>query len=165
MLLYGCLQYDENIRNINEHILGKMSGKDVETIAGTAKGEYLPKKAYENRFYIATRDEKIDLLEGKAVITNEEKNGVHYKANIATGDTDYAIMELPYIYYPGYEARLDGMIIDTFETEHGFVGIIMGKEEKAELEVNYVGTRIMKVSLFISFISFIALCVYIWKKH
>lgn len=161
----GYISYDENIKDITNIVLGKISGKEIETVAGTAKAEYLPVKAYNNRFYVATRDDFINVLEGKAIIENENKNGSYYKANIKTLEADYTIFELPYIYYPGYEVRLDGMVTSTFETENGFVGIIMGKDDTAELEVNYKGTKAMKISLCISFISFATLCIYIWKKH
>ena len=69
------------------------------------------------------------------------------------------------IYYPGYEVRLDGMIIDTFETENGFIGFVMSDKDTAHLEVNYVGTRLMKISLIFSLISCLAFIIYVWKKH
>ena len=65
------------------------------------------------------------------------------------------MFELPYIYYPGYELRLDGMVTDTFETTNGFLGFIMYKNDKAKVEVNYEGTTLMKISSIISFISLI----------
>ena len=160
----GYLQYD-NLTNIEDISLGNISGRDFEVSVGLGKEEYLPKKAYDNRFYIATRDEYIDVLEGNAIIKDEEKNGNHFIANIESGDTDYSILELPYLYYPGYEVRLDGMITNTFETENGFIGIATLKNDKATLEVNYIGTSIMKKSLLISFISLIIFGFYIWKKH
>ena len=164
MLLFGYLPYD-NVTDIEDLSLGKISGKDIETIAGLGKEEYLPKKAYSDRFYIATRDQFIDVIEGSAIIKDEEKNGSTYVASIETGDSDYSILELPYIYYPGYEVRLDGMIIENFETEKGFVGIAVGKNDNGKLEVNYVGTNLMKISLIVSSISLIIFGIYIWKKH
>ena len=160
----GYLHYD-NITNIENLVLGRISGKDNEVVAGLGKEEYLPKNAYNNRFYIATRDEYIDVLEGNAIIKDEVKNGTHLTAEITTGDSDYSIIELPYIYYPGYEVRLDGMILKSIETKNGFLGIVVGKDENAKLEVNYIGTSIMKKSLFISFISIIVFGIYVWKKH
>ena len=160
----GYLRYD-NLTNIEDLALGRISGKDVETVAGLGKEEYLPEKAYSNRFYIATRDEYIDILEGNVIIKDEIKDGTHLTASIEAGDDNYSILELPYIYYPGYEVRLDGMISKTFETDNGFLGIKVLKNDNAKLEVNYVGTNIMKISSFISFISFIVFGIYIWKKH
>lgn len=154
-----------NMENIENLELGKISGSEYETVAGTAKAEYLPVKAYENRFYIATREDNIYVLEGKALIENEEKNGSHYTADIKTYEAEYTIFELPYIYYPGYEVRADGIIKKTFETENGFLGMVLGPEDKISLEINYTGTKAMSYSYMVSIISSIIFIVYVWKKH
>lgn len=152
----------ENIENIN---MGNVTGREYETVAGIAKAEYLPVNAYKNRFYVASREKGIYVLKGKAIIENESKDGCKYVADLTTGDAEYTIFELPYIYYPGYEARLDGMVTKTFETENGFLGIVMGKDDSAKLEVDYTGTVAMKISMFISITSFIGLAIYILKRR
>ena len=159
------IPYDSEIKDITNYTLGHMSGKEVEVVAGTAKAEYLPVKAYDNRFYIATREDYIYILEGKAIIEDEEKKGTIYKAKISTEGAEYTIFELPYIYYPGYEVRLDGTIIDTFETENGFLGFAMGSNDREHLEVKYRGTAVMQISLAVSIISGIVFIIYVWKKH
>ena len=74
-------------------------------------------------------------------------------------------MELPYIYYPGYTARFDGMLVKTFETENGFLGLKIDANEKGKLEVQYTQTNCMKLSKVIAIITF-GVCVgYVWKKH
>jgi len=161
----GYLIFDDNISKIEDISLGRISGKEIETVAGLGKEEYLPSKAYKNRFYIATRDEYIDVIEGNAIIQNEVKDGTHYTANIENINESYTILELPYIYYPGYEVRLDGMINKAFETQNGFLGTVIGKNDKAKLEVNYVGTKIMNMSLIISIISLAIFGIYVWKKR
>ncbi|MBQ7409840.1 MAG: hypothetical protein IJW20_00465 [Clostridia bacterium] len=152
----------ENIENIN---MGNVTGREYETVAGIAKAEYLPVNAYKNRFYVASREKGIYVLSGKAIIENESKDGYKYVADLETGDAEYTVFELPYIYYPGYEVRLDGMITESFETENGFLGIAMGKDDSAKLEVDYTGTTAMKASMFISIISFIGLAIYIFKRR
>ncbi len=155
----------ENIANIDQINLGNFSGKEHETVAGAGKGEYLPSNAYKDRFYVATKEDVTTVLEGKAIIENETKDGSNLKANVKTLDAEYTIFELPYLYYPGYEVRLDGMIAETFETKNGFLGFAMGPEDNIELSVNYTGTSSMKYSLLVSVVSCIALGIYIWKKH
>lgn len=163
--LSGLLvKYTENIENIENIHLGNISGREFETVAGTAKAEYLPVNAYKNRFYIATRDDFIDIIEGKAIIEDEVKNGSNYKAKIKTLETEYTIFELPYIYYPGYKVTSDGMQIDTFETKNGFIGFALYKDENIDLEVTYTGTSLMKISMLISFLSLITFLVCIVKK-
>ena len=41
----------------------------------------------------------------------------------------------------------------------------MGKNDNVKLEVNYVGTEIMNISMIISSISLVVLCVYVWKNR
>ena len=156
---------NEPTSNIEDFELGYISGSEYEVVPGIAKAEYLPVNAYNNRFYIATRDSSICVLEGKAIIENENKKLSTYTANIQTLDAEYTIFELPYIYYPGYEVKLDGISVNTFETNSGFLGFAMGKEDKVTLEVTYSGTILMKISLFISIISTTFLCIYIYKKR
>ncbi len=149
------------LTNIDKLILGKYSGKEIEVIAGCGKGEYLPVKAYENRFYIASREQGIYVLEGKAIIEKEDKDGSNYTANVKTLDAEYTIFELPYIYYPGYKITLDSIELENYETENGFLGFVLGKEESGKIEVKYTGTFIMKLSMFITINSTIAGIVYI----
>ena len=59
----------------------------------------------------------------------------------------------------------DGMLIDTFETENGFLGIVLEANEDFEIEVEYNGTNLMKISSLISLIGIIAFSVYVWKKR
>ena len=132
---------------LDDFDLGKVSGKEVEVISGAGKGEYLPKRAYENRFNIATREDNIYVLKGKALIQNEEKDGTNYKAKVQTYDDEYTVLELPYIYYPGYKLTIDGMNAELFETENGFLGCYLGPKEDGLIELTYTGTDIMRISL------------------
>lgn len=160
------LPMQENLQDIDKIRLGEFSGKDSEVVAGAGGGEYLPKSAHDDRrFYIASREDIIEVLEGKAIIENENKTKEKLTANLKTFDSEYTVFELPYIYYPGYEVRLDGMLTKYFETENGFIGIVMVKDDNAELSISYKGTKIMKLSMMFSLLSLIVFIVYIWKKH
>jgi hypothetical protein len=44
------------------------------------------------------------------------------------------------------------------------IGVDIEKNDEVTLEVDYVGTNIIKISAVISFISAIAFAGYIWKK-
>ena len=159
--------YDKTpLDNINNLTVGEFSGKEVETVAGCGKGEYLPVNAYKNRFYIASREQGMYVLEGKAIIEKESKDGSNYSAQVKTLDAEYTLFELPYIYYPGYEVRADGVIINNlFETENGMLGCIIEQDEKVKIEVEYIGTTCVKASLLVSLISMIGFGVYIYKKR
>ena len=159
---YGYIHYGEMFR-IEDYSIGNVSGRDGEVIIGMGRGEYLPEKAYNNRFYIATKENSIYVLEGKAVVEEEKKEGSNYYAKIKTIEED-SKFEVPYVYYPGYEVRTDGIINNYYETENGLIGVDIEKNDEVTLEVRYVGTNVMKISAVISFISAIVFAVYIWKK-
>ena len=159
--LNGFVLYsDSKIEPIENIELGRITGMENECIAGMGKGEYLPKNAYDNRFYIATREDKIYAIEGKAIISNEKKEGTNLQAKIKTFDKK-TVLELPYIYYPGYEITLDGMHIKSFETKNGMLGININTDEETLLEVKYSGTSIMRTSCFVSIIGIIGMVIYI----
>ena len=140
--------------------IGNLTGMKKEMIVGMGGGEYLPQKAYENRFYIATREDRILAIEGKALIENEEKNGSNLQAKVTTYDDD-TVLELPYIYYPGYEIMLDGMHIKSFETENGMLGIKMPKNENSLLEIKYSGSSIAKSSILVSIVGVFGTIIYL----
>ena len=159
--LKGFVLYsDEKLMSVEDMELGRITGMENEWIPGMGRGEYLPQKAYENRFYIATREDRIYAIEGKAVIDNEKKEGTNLQAKVKTFDEE-TVLELPYIYYPGYEITLDGMHIRSFETENGMLGIHLNTKEETLLEVKYSGTSTMKTSLLISFAGIVSTIIYI----
>lgn len=145
--------------------LGNMSGKEYECVAGLGKEEYLSLKSYNNKFYVASRVKGIAVLEGTAQVKEELKMGDKYVGEL-TITSDAAKIELPYIYYPGYEVRADGVIIDNvFETENGMLGFIIEKDENVKIEAEYIGTIKTKISLFISIIGMLSFGIYIYKKR
>ena len=68
---------------------------------------------------------------------------------------DNTIFEFPYTYYPGYTITLNGVEINSFESENGFLAITVKPNQKVDITVKYVGTTIMLVSKIISIIGII----------
>ena len=143
------------IENIEKQ--GYFSGRQDEITAGAARGEYLPSKAHDDKFYLATRENLVYVISGKAIIEDEQKtrNKMQFKVKNKE-ETEY---ELPYIYYPGYEIRLDGIIIENHETEKGFLGFRLEDKTEAVIEVQYVGTKLMNLSYIVSLIGIISFIV------
>lgn len=154
---------NETLVDIESIEQGIVSGKESEIVAGIAKGEYLTTKANNNRFYIATRENKIYVLKGKAIIENENKT--NKKLTFKVENLEKTEYEAPYIYYPGYEVTVDGIQIEEYETENGFLGFEIEEQTEATVEISYQGTKLMNISKFISMVSLIGFCIYIWKKY
>lgn len=123
--------------------------------AGCASFEYLPCKAFENRKYIEQRSDDVIVLNGTANIENKQKNGTKLSCDISNV-TEETEIELPYIYYLGYNVKLENndqkKTLKTFENENGFVGVKVSDVEEGTLKVEYTGTPIMHISRFISII-------------
>ena len=163
---YSLIPKTNNILKIEDVSISKVLGRNnKEWLTGMGQLEYLPNRAYQNNsFYIATRENGIIALQGNCEIQENVKIGTYMTAKIATQD-ETVKLELPYIYYPGYTVRFDGIILETFETENGFLGCQIDKNETGDIEVKYTGTRIMNYTKVISSITLIVCIIYVWKKH
>lgn len=86
--------------------IGFVSGKQGDTLAGQGKSEYLPKKAYDNLFYVASRENEVMILDGRGYVKKFSKNGNKLNCELEIYE-DKTVFEFPYIYYPGYKVTLD----------------------------------------------------------
>ncbi len=115
--------------------------------------EYLPLKACENISYIKNRKDKTIVIDGMAIIEDEQKNGLKDFMKITV--LDKAKVELPYIYYHGYTVKLNGEKVKTYESENGFLCVDIDKN--GDLVVEYTGTVLEKLGYAISAISLISI--------
>lgn len=71
-------------------------------------------------------------------------------------------IELPYIYYLGYNVTLktgnEEIKLQTFETDNGFVGVKVPILEEGNIQVKYTGTWLMNVS---NFVSLVGVCIFV----
>ena len=88
-------------------------------MVGMGKGEYLPQKSNLNRLYIISRSNTLEFLNGGGTFYDLEKfsSNLSCKINISEDNT---IIELPYIYYPGYIVTINNQSVSTFENENRF---------------------------------------------
>ena len=139
---------------------GYVTGRNTDCIIGSGKNEYLPYNAYNNYFYIATREKTILPIQGSFNIEEFKKENNKMTAKVEVLE-DETILELPFIYYSGYTVKLDGSEIPSFEDSNGFLSIGLNKISKSNIEVEYTGTSGMRISKIISIISFITFIGYI----
>lgn len=123
----------DNIRYKNEKIEmikpGVLTEQNLHmTNAGAAKFEYLPKKAYDNLFYIIRREKGIVSKNENAIIVSEKKDGKKLDAKIFVNNIGKVTLELPYIYYLGYDIYINNELQDYSESENGFIQIDIDKQ-------------------------------------
>ncbi len=160
--------------------------------AGCASFEYLPSKAFGNRSYIENREDIPIILNINKYLDNQEendenekikvskisnyiKNGTDCSFNIELDyendenlNNDELIVELPYIYYIGYNVSYidtegNSHKVDTYESENGFLCINLPNEEM-KVKIEYTGTIIMKIAYLISFATLISIIFIKLKK-
>ena len=138
--------------------------------------DYMPIKAFENQKYFNTREDCSYVLKGNATIVSEEKNKLK-DTIVLKNDSGDTIIELPYLYYLGYEVIwynnnqiqykegdcINVQKLQTFEYKNGFLAINVPEGEITVI-VKYTGTILMKIAYYISAITIVTILIIIIKK-
>ena len=132
----------------------------IFTFTYCATYEYLPSKAFNNKDYIALRTQEPIIQDGNCIIEQSVKDKLAITFNIREVQEETKI-ELPFIYYLGYEADLNGKRLEISESENGFIQITIPKGEEGKIHAKYVGTKIYYAAFVISIIGAISLISYI----
>ncbi len=147
-----------------------VSSRTLKVHAGCATFEYLPQKAYSNLDYIKIRNSNVIIISGEAEIINENKNGTKMTFEV-NNIKDNVTIELPYIYYLGYNATLtdkEGNVseLQIQESDNGFCMIEIKDIERGTINVTYEGTTLMKIS-YVSTLAgiIILLCIACKNQH
>ncbi len=128
--------------------------------------DYLPVNALAKQFvYIPSRTDNVYVLEGETTIENEDKDELNMTFDIIDASKN-SVLELPYIFYPGYNATLkqDNEITNLYteESENGFLKVTLPEDiKKGTITIKYTGTTIEKISYIISAFSLIGFISYI----
>ncbi len=72
------------------------------------------------------------------------------------------MLELPYIYYLGYNIEINGKQVEYRESDMGFIMIDIPQGDKAIVKVKYEGTKLSKITFIVSTISIIGFGIYIF---
>lgn len=145
-----------------------ITGSTGRIHAGCASFEYLPQKALKNRAYIETRENNVIILEGNTNIEEEHKENTNLTFKIEQAEENTKL-ELPYIFYLGYSAKLerqDGTTEDLKieESDNGFCMITVSNINEAKISISYTGTTLMKVSYALTMFGIVALIYLNLKK-
>lgn len=138
-------------------ILPKRIKNIVEYDASYA--EYLPievdKEYIKNRGKIITSNNEIE--------TKFTKIGTTMNIDFKQNETN-TYMELPLIYYKGYESKMDKQNLETFKTQNGLLGIKINDIKTGTINVQYKGTKLSQIAKIISLISVLIFIPYIIKE-
>ena len=124
-----------------------------------AMQEYLPNKAYKNIEYIQNRNQNAIIIKGNIELNEQIKDGSHMTIEFKNKNEEASI-ELPYIFYPFYEIKINDKKINYFESDKGFIQIDIPENTSGEILVKYSGTILSKVTWIISILSLIGFIIY-----
>ncbi|NDW10829.1 YfhO family protein [Dysgonomonas sp. 520] len=118
-----------------------------------------PSVRFPNTEYMYDRSKEIKTEKNSIVEKISEDDGVGvYTYNITIKEKDN--IEFPKLYYKGYSATMNGKNIPVEESNEGLIEI--SAEESGQLKLWYGGTFIQKISLYITGISILALCLFVY---
>lgn len=138
---------------------------------GIIGGEYLPSKLPSNyqvydipnvyNDFIHHRGQVVEGNNETTQISNFTKNKGHLTFNVELKEKDN--LELPLTYYIGYKATLDGNEIAYQQSENGLIEVPITASGKMEIE--YVGTTLQYISLWITIASIILLSIFVARSQ
>lgn len=102
-------------------------------------------------------------MSGDAKIRNEEKNDSNMRFIVEDNDSGIEV-ELPYIYYLGYDIKINENNIEYEESDNGFIKINIPENCNGLIKINYKGTKLEKTTFVISIISAICFIIYIFYE-
>ena len=113
---------------------------------------------------MSLREKGIIVVSGSADIIQENKEDLTLSAKVTNIEKD-TTLELPYLYYLGYEVKINGNKINYFESNNGFIAVKIEEDmSQADITVSYTGTTLEKVSYVISLLAFIGFIGYVIKE-
>ncbi len=133
---------------------------DLSTLGLGWQKEYLPRKAYNNYDYFQERDNDIIFLEGEGKVKNVKNNVPNLSFDIKTKG---ATIELPRLYYFGYNITLDEKEIDYKESKNGFIQIEV--PSSGMVEITYPGTKLYQICRIVCLITIIVFIAYLMNLH
>lgn len=142
------------ILNINDYLYSQEGKNNSESIKVPKIYNYNKNGTYCN-FNIGFNYESVENTNQKEEEADKNKEGEERFHN------DEIVVELPYIYYIGYNVRYidsegNSYKVETYESENGFLCVNLPNEE-IEVIIEYTGTIIMKISYLISIITVIGI--------
>ena len=140
----------------------KLEDIDISSYGTGWQREYLPINTQNNLDYYDSRNEDVLVKDGYATISVQENNVPYLKAEIKDCQGETTI-ELPRIYYLGYEATLEENEnkekLDLYMNDRGFLETKINSN--GILILKYKGTIAMRIANVVSIVTLIGIACYV----
>lgn len=108
-----------------------------------------------------------DYIEKRKTVITSNNNTIHEFIKKGTDmeitfkqNNNNTELELPLIYYKGYEAKINKKNIDTYKTSNGLLGLKINNIKEGTIKVTYQGTKLSNITKKISLITLITLIIF-----
>ena len=124
--------------------------------------EYLPSNGYNNLVYLFERSRNPEFLIGPGAITEVQIDRFNnYIFHVENFGTNILKIEMPMVYYLGYEVTFEGENLGYEESDLGLIMITTPDGKSGTMTVKYTGTELAKKCLITSVISGFVFVIYI----
>ncbi len=97
------------------------------------------------------RGSGLEVISGKLKLGRMKKDGLKVEFSVENETDEEAVVELPLIYYPGYEAKLgDETLKVAHSEENGLVAVTVPAKTQGEVKVKYGLSKATKIGLMVS---------------
>ena len=139
----------------------KIDISHINTVAGMGnEKEYLPEKTLNSLEYFNNRNRDIIIQRGTGEMTKILDDVPDLTFEVNTSDT--MTIELPRIYYMGYQLEVNGKNIELTESDNGFLQATI--QESGTYILTYEKTMVMKVANIITVVTGIICIILLIKK-
>lgn len=158
MFIYNMSNYMHDFGSMTITTQNIKSTSEEAYIVG---GEYIPARVKSFDYFFERGKSTVEIFNSSTEISNVDRSNAHLTLDVKVNTKDDAI--LPLTYYKGYRATLNGKDTEIKQSEDGLVQI--GINESGSIDVWYAGTIIYKLSFFVTIISIVGLCIYLFYQN
>lgn len=154
-----------SVINTNRVMEYSVNDIDISNAGIGAINDYFPTATLKNYEYYKNRNGELNIISGDGELNNIQikTNYISFEANI---NSEPIVVELPRLYYYGYNANCDYSADNIFkekplltENSNGFVELKI--KESCGVSVSFTGSIITKLSYYITIISVILYFIFI----
>ena len=132
--------------------------------AAVIAGEWLPMS-------VTDAESILDMSENVVSSTGSNLPFERSKGEIVVDiPVSFDYVDVPFIYYKGYEAELETSLEDSYrieklrisgEGDNGFARVFLSENQKGKLTVRYAGTLIQKISAVVSLVALLGIIIFV----
>jgi hypothetical protein len=165
IIAFTCHQANAVARDVGrkEHVAPTaVSLEPIPFFSGIAVGEYLPKQVIgiigPTTKNISDHSKLPEFISGSGRISDYSKIRSHMSFNAEV--YEISTIELPVIYYKGYDITIDGTPTDSTWSDTGYLKFDIPEQGNHAVQIRFTGSSLTKISAVATLLGLISLVIY-----